>query len=98
MSAWIVKPLLGSGNMSIGGLDFMKTMTKPPVEMIKGALSGLGTTAAGVILAILGIVLIFFVITWIGKLLRKLLVGRAKRFSMVQLVAARFPELLPARL
>ncbi|MGE9267895.1 MAG: Na/Pi symporter [Verrucomicrobiales bacterium] len=78
LSALIVQPLLGSASMSMGGLNFMKPLTKPPVEFVKGLLEGLGPVAAGVIMAVLGIVLIFFVITYIGKLLRGLMVGKAK--------------------
>lgn len=78
LSALVVKPFLGSGSMSIGGMNFMKPLTKPPIELVKGMLEGLGPVVAGVIMAVLGIVLIFFVITWIGKLLRGLMVGKAK--------------------
>lgn len=78
LSAIIVQPLLGGGSMSMGSMNFMKPLTKPPVEFLKGLLEGFGPMVAGIVLAIVGIVLIFFVITWIGKLLRGLMVGKAK--------------------
>ena len=78
LSNIIVGPLLSSGSISMKGLNFMKPITKPPVEALKSLLEGLGSTTAGVILAVVGIVLIFFVITFIGKLLKGLMVGRAK--------------------
>ena len=78
LSAYLVQPLLNSGSISMKGLNFMKPITKPPVEALKGLLEGLGSTAAGIIMALLGIILIFFVITYIGKLLRGLMVGKAK--------------------
>jgi len=78
LSATIVQPLLNSGSISIKGLNFMKPLTKPPVEGVKGLLDGLSSTVAGVTMAVLGIILIFFVITFIGKLLKGLMVGKAK--------------------
>ncbi|MFD2255498.1 Na/Pi symporter [Luteolibacter algae] len=78
MSAWVVTPLIGGGSMDMGGLNFMGAITKPPVSAFKNMLMGMGSTAAGIVMAVLGIGLIFVVITFIGKLLRKLMVGRAK--------------------
>ena len=78
LSAVIVQPLLNSGSLSMKGMNFMKPITKPPVEFVKGSLEGLGSMAAGIIMAVVGIILIFFVITFIGKLLRSLMVGKAK--------------------
>ncbi|MGJ8655043.1 MAG: Na/Pi symporter [Akkermansiaceae bacterium] len=80
ISKAVIAPMLGAGNMSLDGLNFMSTLTKPPVNMVKAALnSSFGSTAAGIIMAVGGVVVIFFVITYIGKLLRSLLVGRAKK-------------------
>lgn len=78
ISAWMVQPLLSGGSISMSGLNFMKPITKPPVNLVKGLLEPLGSVAAGVIMAVLGVALIFFVVTLIGKVLRKLMVGRAK--------------------
>ncbi|MEM9016382.1 MAG: Na/Pi symporter [Verrucomicrobiota bacterium] len=78
ISSAIAEPLLGGGSLSIKSMNFMKPITKPPVEFLVGLLDGIGSVVAGVILAVLGVLLIFFVITWIGKLLRELMVGKAK--------------------
>ncbi|MBK1834382.1 Na/Pi symporter [Roseibacillus ishigakijimensis] len=78
LSAWIVQPMVGSASLSMSELNFMKTLTKPPVTLVKDLLSGLGPMATGIIMAVGGIALIFLVITYIGKLLRKLMVGKAK--------------------
>ena len=77
-SLWIVSLLVGGSSMDMGGLNFMKAITKPPVSALKGLLEGFGSMAAGIIMAVLGIALIFCVITFIGKLLRQLMVGKAK--------------------
>lgn len=78
LSHMMIAPLVGSENMDMKGLNFMGAITKPPVSMLKDLLMGMGSMAAGITMAILGITLIFVVITLIGKLLRKLMVGRAK--------------------
>ncbi len=78
-SLWLVKPLVGGASMDMGGLNFMKAVTKPPVSMIKHALEGMGSLWAGIIMAVVGVLMIFLVITLIGKLLRQLMVGRAKK-------------------
>lgn len=78
ISALIVKPLLNSGSLSIKGFNFMKPLTSPPIESVKTALQGVSPTITGIIMAALGIILIFLVITCIGKLLRHLMVGKAK--------------------
>ncbi|MDF1739611.1 MAG: Na/Pi symporter, partial [Verrucomicrobiales bacterium] len=79
LSRWLVQPLLGGASMDMGGLNFMKAVTKPPVSMIKQGLEGMGSLWAGIIMAIVGVIMIFLVITLIGKLLRQLMVGRAKK-------------------
>jgi len=79
LSLWIMQPLMNGPGMDMGGLNFMKAITKPPVNFVKESLSGLGSLTTGIIMAVAGIILIFFVITWIGKLLRQLMVGRAKK-------------------
>jgi len=77
---YLVGLMLGGDSMSMKGFNFIKPLVKPPVEMLQNAFSGIGLseTIAGIVLIVLGIAMIFFVITYIGKLLRVLMVGRAK--------------------
>ncbi len=64
---------------SIKGLNFIKPLVSPPVKMVQDTiLSPLPNIAAGIIMVILGIGVIFFVVTMIGRLLKVLMVGRAK--------------------
>lgn len=65
MSYAIAEPLLGGGGMSMSGMNFMKMVTKPPINTIKHSMESLEPVTSGVIMAILGICLIFFVITLI---------------------------------
>lgn len=77
ISSWLVSPFLGTGDLSMGGMDFMKPLTKPAVNLVKGPLESFGTLG-GVALIFIGIALIFLAITVMGKLMRSLMVGRAK--------------------
>ena len=79
MGGWLSSMLVGGGSMSIKGFNFLKPVTKPVVGVFDSATQGLGDVGGGVALVIIGIVLIFISITFIGKLLKSLMVGRAKR-------------------
>lgn len=67
------------GNASIKGLDFVKASTAPVVDTFKGVLLKMGTVSGGVLLIAVGILLIFLSIHYIGKLLKVLMVGKAKQ-------------------
>ncbi|MEZ8737373.1 MULTISPECIES: Na/Pi symporter [unclassified Vibrio] len=78
ISHWLVSPMLATGDMSMGGLNFIKPITKPVVSAIKEPLSTFGDTVGGIILIALGIATIFVAITVMGKLMKSLMVGRAR--------------------
>ncbi|NJN46064.1 MAG: Na/Pi symporter, partial [Candidatus Competibacteraceae bacterium] len=65
---------------SVKGFNFISPLVKPPVSFLQDFFGGIGLSdlVAGIILITAGIALIFFVITLIGKLLKVLMVGRAK--------------------
>lgn len=81
LGGYLVGPMMGADSMSIKGFNFIKPLVKPPIQLLQDTLAGIGLseTIGGVALIILGIALIFFVVTYLGKLLRVLMVGRAKR-------------------
>lgn len=78
ISSWMVAPLMFDGDLSMKGLDFMGQLTKPVVNTSIDMLSGLPGNWGGITLIILGIAIIFISITLMGKLMRSLMVGRAK--------------------
>ncbi|MVF13615.1 Na/Pi cotransporter family protein [Ketobacter sp. MCCC 1A13808] len=79
MGASLANLLVGGDPMDMGGLDFIKPIVKPPVKFLESSvLGGLPDMATGIAMAVLGIVTIFIVITLIGKLLKSLMVGKAK--------------------
>lgn len=71
--------ILGGESLSMSGLNFIKPITKPVIGMFKGILEHLPDPFGGVALVVLGILLIFAAITFLGKLLRQVMVGRAKK-------------------
>lgn len=78
--AYLSSFLLGGDSLSMKGFNFIKPLVKPPLNLIKDGMHGIGLSdlITGIVLIVLGIALIFFVITWIGKLLKVLMVGKAK--------------------
>ncbi|GAK85113.1 sodium-dependent phosphate transporter [Vibrio ponticus] len=78
VSHWLVSPLLNTGDMSVGGFDFIKPITKPVISALQGPLGTFGNTVGGVLLIAIGIATIFLAITVMGKLMKGLMVGRAR--------------------
>ncbi|MFY2509617.1 Na/Pi symporter [Vibrio pectenicida] len=78
ISHWLVSPFLATGDMSMKGLNFIKPITKPVVGAIKEPLSTFGDTVGGAFLIAIGIATIFVAITVMGKLMKSLMVGRAR--------------------
>ncbi|SEA98352.1 Na/Pi symporter [Rubrimonas cliftonensis] len=74
----LASPFYDAGSASMGGLNFVKTATAPIVDTTTSTLLSFGDQVGGVLLIILGIALIFLSINYVGKLLKGLMVGRAK--------------------
>ncbi|MCJ0974029.1 Na/Pi symporter [Pseudomonas sp. PS1] len=71
--------LVHDASMDMGGMNFMKALLAPASDLLAASVSWLpGKVWPGVALIIVGIGLILFVVQAIGKLLRKVMVGRAK--------------------
>jgi len=76
---YLAQLFMGGESLAIGQFNFMKAITKPVVGVVKDVVHDMPTVAAGTIMVVIGITLIFLSITYIGKLLKKVMVGRAKR-------------------
>jgi len=76
--AWLSGLLVGTESMSMKGMNFIKPIVKPPIKFIEGSLGGFPDGVSGTLMVLLGVMAIFVVITLIGKLLKALMVGRAK--------------------
>ncbi|MEO0915002.1 MAG: Na/Pi symporter, partial [Pseudomonadota bacterium] len=62
--------MIGGDSMSMKGFNFIKPLVKPPVNTLKDLFHGIGASdlIMGIAFIVLGIALIFVVITYIGKL------------------------------
>ena len=78
-AAWMTGPLVSSGGVDTGGVNFVKAATTPAVDGLFAAFSFLPVTAQGIASVLLGIVLIFVSVTYMGKVLRSQMVGRARK-------------------
>jgi sodium-dependent phosphate cotransporter len=79
ISLFIANLVYGGESLSMSGFNFIKPITKPVIGMFKDIFGSLPEPFGGVTLVILGILVIFAAITLLGKLLRQVMVGRAKR-------------------
>lgn len=79
LGGWLAAPFFDLGSASINSLNFVKAATAPIVNTAKQLPALLGDQAGGILMILLGVVLIFIAITFIGKLLKKLMVGKAKQ-------------------
>lgn len=77
-SHFLAEPFFDCEDASVDGLNFVKAATAPVVDTAKSLLLPLGDLIGGLALIALGIGLIFVSITLVGRLLKKLMVGRAK--------------------
>ncbi|MBE9064803.1 Na/Pi symporter, partial [cf. Phormidesmis sp. LEGE 11477] len=75
---FLAQNLVGGGSLSVKDLNFVKAATKPLVHLFENLTLFLPAPFSGIALIILGISLIFLTISFVGKLLKVLMVGRAK--------------------
>ena len=78
LGSLLASPFYSSGNASMSGMNFVKSATAPVVKTAKSVVSSFSDQVGGILLIAIGIVLIFISITLVGKLLKKLMVGKAK--------------------
>ncbi|MCF2906912.1 MULTISPECIES: Na/Pi symporter [Pseudoalteromonas] len=77
-SAALSHLFVGDADLSLKSYNFIKPLVKPAVGVVKDAVSFLDGKAVGVAMVVIGIAMILFAVTTLGKLLKKALVGRAK--------------------
>lgn len=71
--------LVSDASVDMKSVNFMKTLLAPASDLLAGSVSWLpGAVWSGVALILIGVAMILFVVTAIGKVLRKVMVGRAK--------------------
>jgi sodium-dependent phosphate cotransporter len=78
LGSMLAEIFYGGSEVSMHSFNFVKAATAPVVNSVKYVFQSFGEQTGGVILIVFGIVLIFLSITIMGKLLKKLMVGKAK--------------------
>lgn len=78
ISHYVTQFLVGGDSLSLKSFNFIKPITKPVINEIKDMLHFFPDKLGAALLIALGILTIFVAITLIGKLLKKVMVGRAK--------------------
>lgn len=78
LGSFLAQLFYGGSEVSIHSFNFVKAATAPVVSNVKQTVQSFGDQTGGIILIIIGIILIFVSITLIGKLLKKLMVGKAR--------------------
>ncbi|NEX12044.1 MAG: sodium:phosphate symporter [Prosthecochloris sp.] len=69
----------GSGSLSIKEFNVVKPIIQPALYFFQDiVLAGMPKVATGVFMILIGVIMIFVVITLLGKLLKSLMVGKAK--------------------
>ncbi len=78
ISGWLVSWMHSDTAVAVGGFNPIKAVTKPVNEQLQWLLGDLSNGYAGAIMIILGIGLIVASITFFGRIMKALMVGRAK--------------------
>jgi len=78
ISAAMVGIFASSSGMSVDGINPIKAITKPISNTIQDTLSFMPDIYAGITMAVIGVALIILSITFMGKTMKALMVGRAK--------------------
>ena len=78
ISGWLVSWMHSDTAMAVGGFNPIKAVTKPVNEQLQWLLGDLSNGYAGAIMIVLGIGLIVTSITFLGRIMKALMVGRAK--------------------
>lgn len=78
LSAVLAQLIFSDASISMNDVNFMKTLLSPASELLQLLTSWLPGIFAGIAMIVIGIGMILFVVSRIGKILRSLLVGKAK--------------------
>lgn len=78
ISAVMVGFFSSSSGLSMGGVNPLKAITKPISSFVAEGLSFIPPVYAGIVMAAIGVILIILSITFMGKIMKSLMVGRAK--------------------
>lgn len=79
IGGYLASLMVGGDSMSMKGFNVVKAATKPVVNVVKDVSHILPHPFDGILMIAIGIALIFVSILFVGKLLKGLMIGRAKQ-------------------
>ena len=77
-SEWLTSLLYGHGGSAITGFDPIRTLTRPVVNGVASATGHLNDVLGPLVMIVIGVLLIFLVVKYLGSLLQMLMIGRAR--------------------
>jgi sodium-dependent phosphate cotransporter len=78
ISAAMVSLVASGATAEMGGFNPIKASTAPVIEFVKGLLVNTNEIYSGSIKIVLGLALIIISITWMGKIMKSLMIGRVQ--------------------
>ncbi|WP_447555973.1 Na/Pi symporter [Vreelandella sp. EE22] len=72
----------GDVDLSVDNVNFIGQATQPVTGAVERVLSSLPEVAGGIAMIVIGVAMIFLAIRYIGKLLKTLMVGRARQIML----------------
>ena len=78
ISAAMVSLVASGATAEMGGFNPIKASTAPVIEFVKGLLVNTNEIYSGCIKIVLGLALIIISITWMGKIMKSLMIGRVQ--------------------
>lgn len=78
MAGIVAGVFVGGSDLSIDNLNFVSMLTRPARNLVRDAVSFLPAPYDGIAQIVIGVALIFLAVILLGRLLKVLLVGRAK--------------------
>ncbi|PSW18977.1 Na/Pi cotransporter family protein [Photobacterium sanctipauli] len=79
ISEWLISPIMAAGDMSAANsFNFIKALTGPTADLFKSVGGMFAPTTGGIVMIAMGIAIIMISISVMGKLMRSLMVGRAR--------------------
>jgi len=78
LSGYLAQFLVGGESMSIKSMNFIKPLIKPVTGTVKDMAAALPEPFGGVSMIVMGVVLIILSVAFVGKLLKRVMKGRAK--------------------
>jgi sodium-dependent phosphate cotransporter len=79
LSLWLAQWFSRSGDISVGGYDFIRISTRPTINLIRDTIRLLPASVSGVVMIATGITLVLLTVYLLNQSLHAVMTGRAER-------------------